>query len=450
MESISTYCDTASPVILVGTHKDVANEHTVKNEDRFCSFLSQLPDVSQLQQHLHRKNYFELGKPGESRDEMDRLEKCIVEMVKKQSTWGEIVPKLWKDFDQELCKFKIKRIITISDLINSNNCKIPKQNEDVLDMLRFYHDCGKILFFNETGLSDIVILDVQWFVDAFKNVITDENHRTHVSSKEWTSFNETGMLEDKHLLTIWTELGLHEMIEYKDTVLLYMQRLGLIAVGKGKLYVPSVNKQELCDKDFERIKRTKHTSILKFSFPKFLPHFYFYRLVVASMEHWESQEDGKLPLLFKNAAFFKYTDNCHRIVLGVSSTQIHLQIYTCNSKPLKKDVTLNIRQKIESFLEQLTRTFHKPVEYYPGFTCKPTNVTEESDDAVFIRESEAVEFYSADPSESSSPCPRHNRDEHNLSWKQMLKYWTKVISNKAMLFYSFFLNFDNMQLHCQS
>ncbi|XP_062571009.1 probable serine/threonine-protein kinase pats1 [Saccostrea cucullata] len=430
MESISTYCDKTSPVILVGTHKDLVSEQTEKCKtkfERFDNFLSQLPDVNQLQKHLHRKNYFELGKPGESRDEMERLEKCIVEMIQKQSTWGEILPKQWDDFDRKLGSFKTERLITYLKLIHSNKFKtlIPEQNEDILDMLRFYHDCGKILFFNEIGLSDFIILDVQWFVNAFKNVITDKNHRTRVTMKEWTSFNETGMLEDDHIITIWTELGLHEMILYKDQVLLYMQRLGLIAVGNENLYVPSVNKLELADNDFEQIENSKHTSILKFKFPQFLPHFYFYRLVVASMGHWKAQEDGKLPLLFKNAAFLKYTDNCHRIVLGVSSSQIHLQIYNCNSKPLEANAILDIRCKIESFLEQLTQTFHKPVEYFPGFTCKSTNVTEESEDAVFIRESEAVEIYLADPSESSSLCPKHDRNLHYLSWKQMLMYWRK-------------------------
>ncbi|XP_062582992.1 cyclic GMP-binding protein C-like [Saccostrea cucullata] len=223
MESISTYCDTSSPVILVGTHKDVVNDQIQKNKDQFGSFLSQLPDVSQLQQHLHRKQYFEVGKPGESRDEIDRLEKCIVGLIQKQSTWGEIVPKLWDEFDQELHSLKIKRLINFSDLIKSSNSELPSQRDDIFDMLRFFHDCGKILFFNEKHLSEMVILDVQWFVNAFKEILTDKNHRTHVQSKEWISFNETGMLDYEHLITIWTELGLHEMIEFKDQVLLYMQ-----------------------------------------------------------------------------------------------------------------------------------------------------------------------------------------------------------------------------------
>ncbi|XP_062611095.1 cyclic GMP-binding protein C-like, partial [Saccostrea cucullata] len=426
MESISTYCDTTSPVILVGTHKDVINEQTEKDKDHFSSFLSQLPDVSQLQQHLHRKNYFELGKPEESRDEIARLEKCIVEMVKKQSTWGEIVPKLWKEFDQKLHRLKSKRLITYSDLIKSIESQFPS-GKDVLDMLRFFHDCGKILFFNEKGLNEIIILDVQWFVDAFKNILTDRNHQTNVLRNQWEAFSETGMLEEEHLEKIWEELGLQEMKTYQTQVLLYMQRLGLIAIGEsGKLYVPSMNSLELTKNDFSRIEQANHTNILRFRFPEFLPHFYFYRLVVASLEEWDAQIEKNVPLLFKNAVFLKYKDRYHKIVLGVSNTQIHLQIYTCNSKLLKKDVTLTIRNKIESFLEQLTQTFHKPVEYFSGFTCKPTNVTEEHEDSVFILESVCMNLYFADPYESLLPCPAHERNFHNLDLNTMIMYWRKT------------------------
>ena len=44
-------------------------------------------------------------------------------------------------------------------------------------MLTFYHDLGKIIYFGSLSkekysLKDIVILDPQWLVDVFKQVIT--------------------------------------------------------------------------------------------------------------------------------------------------------------------------------------------------------------------------------------------------------------------------------------
>ncbi|XP_061171300.1 uncharacterized protein LOC133180866 [Saccostrea echinata] len=43
-------------------------------------------------------------------------------------------------------------------------------------MLRYYHDAGKVLYFNEKDLEKSVIMDVQWFIDAFKHIITDKLH----------------------------------------------------------------------------------------------------------------------------------------------------------------------------------------------------------------------------------------------------------------------------------
>ena len=43
-------------------------------------------------------------------------------------------------------------------------------------MLTFYHDLGRIIYFgslskDKSALNDIVILDPQWLVDVFKQVI---------------------------------------------------------------------------------------------------------------------------------------------------------------------------------------------------------------------------------------------------------------------------------------
>ena len=49
-------------------------------------------------------------------------------------------------------------------------------DEDLQTMLTFYHDLGRIIYFgslskDKSALNDIVILDPQWLVDVFKQVI---------------------------------------------------------------------------------------------------------------------------------------------------------------------------------------------------------------------------------------------------------------------------------------
>ena len=54
---------------------------------------------------------------------------------------------------------------------------VPLQiDEDLQTMLTFYHDLGRIIYFgslskDKSALNDIVILNPQWLVDVFKQVI---------------------------------------------------------------------------------------------------------------------------------------------------------------------------------------------------------------------------------------------------------------------------------------
>ena len=50
-------------------------------------------------------------------------------------------------------------------------------DQDLQTMLTFYHDLGRLVYFgslskDKAALTDMVILDPQWLVDVFKQVIT--------------------------------------------------------------------------------------------------------------------------------------------------------------------------------------------------------------------------------------------------------------------------------------
>ena len=50
-------------------------------------------------------------------------------------------------------------------------------DQDLHTMLNFYHDLGRIIYFgslskDKAALADMVILNPQWLVDVFKQVIT--------------------------------------------------------------------------------------------------------------------------------------------------------------------------------------------------------------------------------------------------------------------------------------
>ena len=58
-------------------------------------------------------------------------------------------------------------------------------SEDLQTMLQFYHDLGRIIYFGHLGrdrsyLKDTVILNPQWLIDVFKEVITIKDQKKMV------------------------------------------------------------------------------------------------------------------------------------------------------------------------------------------------------------------------------------------------------------------------------
>lgn len=44
-------------------------------------------------------------------------------------------------------------------------------DDKIIEMLFFLYKVGKLLYFDEDKLKDIIIIDVQWFLDVFKCII---------------------------------------------------------------------------------------------------------------------------------------------------------------------------------------------------------------------------------------------------------------------------------------
>ena len=71
-------------------------------------------------------------------------------------------------------------------------------------MLRFFQEIGHIIHFADEKLKDTVIINVQWFVDAFKHIITDRKHipfETEVCDK-WM---KTGRIPESAFQKIWRD-----------------------------------------------------------------------------------------------------------------------------------------------------------------------------------------------------------------------------------------------------
>lgn len=403
------------------------------------TLLELLPN--QLGLHRFLKKCFRIGiSGGQHLSAIPEIEKAIVAEILNQKHWGECIPSSWFRFEEFIRTEKENhKILTVDEIknhmqrITETKPGVQKEEEDeeteedeeeeeilsnLKDMLKFFHEIGKIIYFNEDGLDDKMILDVQWFVNAFKEVITDSKHAQFTTKADWTEFNETGILRDDVLCQIWRDTDTNGNFErYKNDILTFMERLGLLVNGKGKAHlVPSVTKRDYKQQEKSKLaSTTQKTSVLYFHFD-FLPLFVYHRLIVScfSFDGWEPLTNG-YKCIYKNVSEFKFKS--HFIFLGVDDDDIRLQVYRPNSDTkLDINVGWEIRETIEKELHKLTKTFHKNIAFSLGFYCMS-----KKDGGGFISE-EKMKII------TGGICPHHEtRTGHNVKKDEFLWLKDKVI-----------------------
>ncbi|XP_062596116.1 uncharacterized protein LOC134257528, partial [Saccostrea cucullata] len=393
-----------------------------------CSVYDELLELLQyetgLKKHLDRSRCFSIGFPMNENERLGTLlevENCLANIA-RQERWRETIPKDWAYCEVVLRSNKQKgqKLISLKDFRKQVAIKKTGKDRDTCDVLRLYNDFGIILYFNENNLREVVVTDVQWFVDCFKSIITDPMHVRDLvqNDKDWQYFYNSGYLSDGLLKRIWKNQKMD--IKKCFSALKYMQRLGLVAIGKKMHYIACMNKLEFTHELKSRVwSLEEKTSVLVFNF-KFLPNFFYFRLVVALIveeaedSKWTVIEDNGQKCLFKNVACFKHKE--HIIILALQISSIQVQIFRMGENCLVSPITLNIRKKVEDVLKKLTKNFHKKTIYTVGFQCSTKNVLEECVTS-FLPE-EAI------CGKEKFSCPNHGlQNYHEIDPVDILCYW---------------------------
>ncbi|XP_062596685.1 uncharacterized protein LOC134258119, partial [Saccostrea cucullata] len=456
IKSIHTYCgsdnikDTKPVVLIVATHWEEDIRKFRCTNELIESLRQQFPKTSYLPQYIRDDNVYcvDFNLP------LHDLETCFYNIASKQR-WRESIPKEWSFFGLEINQKKhSKRILDISEITTKVPEITTKEQEDsdeakkgTQDMLRYYHDAGKALYFNENGLNEKVIIDVQWFIDAFKHIITDKLHfkGIPVIQGDWDEYYETGNLKDQVLIKICkhkdeelfeklkeedqnyrTNYGYKNDKRYlqchKKSLLGFMQRLGLLALGTKSHYVPCMNRKEV-ECHLSNLINNSHskTSVLIYRFD-FLPFFLFYRLIVHCMQEddWNVLQNQGVSCLYKNAALFSCKET--NFLLSVTEESIQLQVFClmpgCD---LERAKTCKIQERIEDMLNDLAGTFHRKIQFERGFRCR---IDEEKTIAIDIKGHFLQEKNYIPKEECKMMCPLHTiSDQHIIDTAEFTTYW---------------------------
>ncbi|XP_062620049.1 uncharacterized protein LOC134281633 isoform X1 [Saccostrea cucullata] len=150
-----------------------------------------------------------------------------------------------------------------------------------------------------------------------------------------------------------------------------------------------------------------------------LPAGIFHRLVATCMQiPWEIFNDGDRGCIYQTAAVFMFHDLCHNILIGMTQTEIQLQVFVTDGEE-EVDVSTchQIRERIESILNNLANTFQKNSGFDVAFKCKPVGFCDNKESAV-IKESMFTRASFQCPS-----CPANKK--HPINTKDITKYWKK-------------------------
>ncbi|XP_062584574.1 uncharacterized protein LOC134246257 isoform X2 [Saccostrea cucullata] len=422
-KSIHQYSSGKAPVLLVGTH---AEKKTKEEKEKFFREIwtsLETKDAS-LQRHFDRERMFAVG--FHENECIEKIKLSVVYVVKNLDHWGEKLPYSWAMFEKFFQEKKNLKIINKETLLAFNDA-LPQELKleavkDINTMLHFFHDIREILHFDQEFLRGIIILDVQWFADAFKNVITDKNHAAEDLFKlasQWDKFNETGELSDTLLSAIW-KMNNNGYLEYKEDIMRYMEKLGLLAkMDENKWYVPCMNKKPFPAEYFSSYPAS---SILCYVFDA-LPAGIFQRLVAICIQiPWKLNSSRDELCIYQTVAVFCFEN--HNILIGMTPTEIQSQVFVIEGE-VDKSICQQIKHKIDNILNILSETFHTDSKFSHAFKCKATGFCDNNESSV-IPQSDFIK-----PNFQCPACPVGRM--HNINSKDIMKFWIQVHDDETKL-----------------
>ena len=164
--------------------------------------------------------------------EVMRLREVVLAVAKELPHINEVIPIKWLRYEKALQMLKNDGYKWISlakaKHIMSNACSIDNDGE-MLTLLNFLHDLRLLIHFGDTPeLNDVVVLDPQWLIDVFKEVITVRPYQSKDKRFDdlWHKLEREGILEEKLLRHVWSSLI--QQTETCESLIAIMEKFSLL------------------------------------------------------------------------------------------------------------------------------------------------------------------------------------------------------------------------------
>ena len=162
----------------------------------------------------------------------------ILEYGQSYPEFGESIPVQYQLLQEKTGEMRKngQRIIPYTLLQEANTALESPLSADELELfVKFQHNCGFLLYFDDVHLRDFIILDPKIVIDATKCIVTSKMFTIETWDEEkWDTMVSTGKIDKSCMFAIWEKTSNDVLFEYREYLLLALQRLDIIA--KPKVY----------------------------------------------------------------------------------------------------------------------------------------------------------------------------------------------------------------------
>ncbi|XP_060564052.1 uncharacterized protein LOC132723369 [Ruditapes philippinarum] len=365
------------PVILVGTHKDqLRGTDEEKQEAANVQFgkVRELFDDTDVQNHIQFED-FAIDNTNEDDKGIKDLKKELLKIARRDE-FKNPIPAKWIHLEKSLYKLQKQKIITFEEVMKEDaKNEFPVGNkEGVTLFLQYHHARGTLVFFDEGSISNYVVLDPQYLVDAFKCIITSQNFCTKDSTYRplWNKLTSKGILESKLIDQQWRKNDKMDFMKWRNVLLEILKKHCVIAealeydeknctsTGLGWYIVPSLLKdhssQNVIDDFLNGKRRTLVRLVYQFQDSSVTKAEYD-RLIATSlgMCTWSVVIFRKKHLLFKNLGVFRIGSNLVGLIEEVLSEQTIELMFVARSGEITEGQGDEFRRLAESVFNQSQR-----------------------------------------------------------------------------------------------
>ncbi|XP_069102165.1 LOW QUALITY PROTEIN: uncharacterized protein [Argopecten irradians] len=366
------------PIILVGSHLDLVSSDTVVQKESFVKVLAKLQENLQLKEIIeqHVQEMFAIANLNDStvnQDVYEALWQKVTEIAPLQSHWRKAIPSKCVALELELIRLKNQGqiILTYEDLLKVNSSiAVPLHETEIHQFLRNFKFTGTFLCFNMHTRRPFVILQPQWIIDGFKQIITDQHFKENLSTKlftQWKEYEKSGVLTMEFAAKLWSE---EMFVENFETLCIVMESLSLIAkpitndpnTEVEYFIVPCMLQTANPELILPVLANAATTVTLCIRFNKsFIPRAIWDKMITSCIHRFEKLDElgyGKIEVIQRSFVSLK-VNAAWNMILNCQDNALKVAMFTNDTRRSTAGVGVSLCSILENLLQRILEQNHQ-------------------------------------------------------------------------------------------